>query len=174
MSIIDDLFKNIESLSEGNIYMSSEDFISKTKNILNRINDIHSECHWDRRLSDEETESLECNEHNSCTVVINDEKVECFLDHYEGDCFVREFDSDLFKEELEQLMFDSNDFFDLLSCEIEDFKLGDKVYHDSDEAPFELVGITKTSLKLKGDWSGGTHNVIQSSWVDISKVRKNK
>lgn len=38
---------------------------------------------------------------------------------------------------------------------IHEFKLGDKVYHRYDAAPFEVVGIRKTTVEIQGNWSGG-------------------
>jgi hypothetical protein len=51
------------------------------------------------------------------------------------------------------------------------FKLGDKVYHSADSSPFEVVGIRKTAVEIQGDWSGGTHNVNQKSWVDCNEIQ---
>lgn len=51
------------------------------------------------------------------------------------------------------------------------FKLGDKVYHKADSSPFEVVGIRKTTVEIQGDWSGGTHNVNQKSWVNHTEIQ---
>lgn len=51
------------------------------------------------------------------------------------------------------------------------FKLGDKVYHRADAAPFEVVGIRKNTVEIKGDWSGGTHNVNQKAWVNHTEIK---
>ncbi len=51
------------------------------------------------------------------------------------------------------------------------YNLGDKVYYPSDAAPFVVVGIRKDSIEIEGDFSGGTHNVCQRSWVPISDVK---
>ena len=56
------------------------------------------------------------------------------------------------------------------------YKLGDLVtteYYYHGEV-FEVVGIRKHELELKGDWSGGTHNVSQVSWYPIEKCKKKK
>jgi len=53
----------------------------------------------------------------------------------------------------------------------EDYKLGDKVYHPADAAPFIVVGIREKEIEIKGDWSGGTHNVNTASWVDVKEIR---
>lgn len=46
--------------------------------------------------------------------------------------------------------------------------LGQKAKHKdlyNAKEVFEVVGITKDEVKLKGDFSGGTHAVTQESWV---------
>lgn len=51
------------------------------------------------------------------------------------------------------------------------FKLRDKVYHRADAAPFEVVGVRKTTVEIQGDWSGGTHNVKQKAWVNYTEIQ---
>lgn len=34
--------------------------------------------------------------------------------------------------------------------------------------PFKIVGIRKDLVELEGDYSGGTHPVVQADWIDIS------
>lgn len=51
------------------------------------------------------------------------------------------------------------------------FKLGDKVYHKADLAPFEVVGIRKEEVEIEGDWSGGIRNVVQKSWVNHAEIK---
>lgn len=55
--------------------------------------------------------------------------------------------------------------------ELVEYKIGDLVYYPIDECPFEVVGLRKDQLEIKGDFSGGTHNVIQTDWVDINDVK---
>lgn len=66
---------------------------------------------------------------------------------------------------------DSGKFFFMM--EGKDYRLGDKVttalYNHSEV--FTVVGIRDTELELKGDWSGGTHNVEQTGWYHFSKCR---
>lgn len=48
--------------------------------------------------------------------------------------------------------------------------LGQKVRHKDiykGKETLEVVGIKKNEVLLKGDFSGGTHNVEQESWVPI-------
>ena len=51
------------------------------------------------------------------------------------------------------------------------FKLDDKVYYPCDTAPFKVTGIKKNEIEIEGDFSGGTHNVCQKSWVGIDKAK---
>jgi hypothetical protein len=56
---------------------------------------------------------------------------------------------------------------------IPEYNLGDKVttdYYNHGEV-FEVVGIRKDQLELKGDWSGGTHSSIGNAWYPIEKCR---
>ena len=49
-------------------------------------------------------------------------------------------------------------------------KMGDIVYHRSvyeHKEKLKVVGIKEDQLLLEGDYSGGTHNVIQRDWLPI-------
>lgn len=51
-----------------------------------------------------------------------------------------------------------------------EFKIGDIVYHRSvyeHKEALKVVGITEDKLLLEGDYSGGTHNVVQRDWLPI-------
>lgn len=53
---------------------------------------------------------------------------------------------------------------------INDLKIGMTVYHRdvyNHREPLTVVGITETEIKLRGDFSGGTHDVIQETWLPI-------
>lgn len=48
--------------------------------------------------------------------------------------------------------------------------IGQKVRHKDlygGKETFEIVGIRKDSVELEGDFSGGTHNVLQKDWMSI-------
>ena len=50
------------------------------------------------------------------------------------------------------------------------FRIGDIVYHRSvyeHKEPLKVVGITEDKLLLEGDYSGGTHNIVQRDWLPI-------
>jgi hypothetical protein len=51
--------------------------------------------------------------------------------------------------------------------------IGQKVYHldvyDGKEE-LEIVGIRRTQIELRGDWSGGTNNTIGDCWLPVDGV----
>ena len=50
------------------------------------------------------------------------------------------------------------------------FQIGETVYHRTvyeHKEPLKVVGILEDKLLLEGDFSGGTHNVIQRDWLPI-------
>ena len=55
--------------------------------------------------------------------------------------------------------------------------IGQRVYHvdiyDGHEC-MEVVGLRSGQVKLRGDYSGGTHNVSQTSWMSIDGIMFNK
>lgn len=55
------------------------------------------------------------------------------------------------------------------------FELGQTVYHRSvceHKEPLKIVGILEDKLLLEGDFSGGTHNVVQRDWLPIKGVSR--
>lgn len=54
-----------------------------------------------------------------------------------------------------------------------EFKLNQKVYHkdvyDGKEL-LKVVGIREKELELQGDFSGGTHSVVQNDWLPVGGV----
>jgi len=58
-----------------------------------------------------------------------------------------------------------------------DFKLNQEVYHKeiyNGNEKMKIVGIKENELLLEGDYSGGTHDVIQKDWMPIKGVFLNK
>jgi hypothetical protein len=51
------------------------------------------------------------------------------------------------------------------------YKIGDKVYHQCDAAPFIVTDIKEDEVEIAGDWSGGTHNVHISGWVRQEEIQ---
>jgi len=52
-------------------------------------------------------------------------------------------------------------------------KIGQIVYHRDvyeHKEPLKIIGIKENELELEGDYSGGTHNVIQSQWMPLKGV----
>ena len=57
---------------------------------------------------------------------------------------------------------------DVSSCRC--FQIGQTVYHRNvyeHKEPLKIVGILEDKLLLEGDFSGGTHNIIQRDWLPI-------
>lgn len=55
------------------------------------------------------------------------------------------------------------------------FELGQTVYHRSvyeHKEPLKIVGLLEDKLLLEGDFSGGTHNVVQRDWLPIKGVSR--
>lgn len=55
------------------------------------------------------------------------------------------------------------------------FKLNQIVYHRqiyNHKEPLKIVGIRENELELEGDYSGGTHNIIQKQWMPIKGVSR--
>lgn len=53
---------------------------------------------------------------------------------------------------------------------INDLKIGMTVYHRdvySHKEHLTVIGITETEIKVRGNFSGGTHNIIQDTWLPI-------
>lgn len=49
-------------------------------------------------------------------------------------------------------------------------QLGMKVFHEelyNGKELMEIVGIRKDQVELQGDYSGGTHNVVQKDWIPV-------
>lgn len=59
----------------------------------------------------------------------------------------------------------------------EKLRLGMIVYHRDIyqcRQPLKVVGIREDEVELEGDYSGGTHNVVQRSWLPIKGVRRTR
>lgn len=56
-------------------------------------------------------------------------------------------------------------------------ELGQKVYHTdmyNGKEEFTIIGIREHEVELQGDFSGGTHNVVQSGWFSSEGIRISK
>jgi len=54
------------------------------------------------------------------------------------------------------------------------YKIGDKVSHPCDLAPFTVSGIKKDEIEIEGDWSGGTaplYIATAKDWVNHNDVK---
>jgi hypothetical protein len=55
---------------------------------------------------------------------------------------------------------------------VDEYLIGCKVTTDYyDNEIFEIVNVRENEFELRGDWSGGTHNVCQTSWYPAEKCR---
>jgi hypothetical protein len=53
---------------------------------------------------------------------------------------------------------------------VKDLSIGMIVFHKEVydyREPLEVIGILEDKVRLKGDFSGGTHNVSQSGWFSL-------
>jgi len=68
-------------------------------------------------------------------------------------------------------------FYKPMLADSRSFRIGDIVYHRlvyEHNEPLKVVGITEEKLLLEGDYSGGTHNVIQRDWLPIKGTSRIK
>lgn len=111
-SFFDDIFNLKEEIKEP-INMSKDEFVEKTKKLLNYISNQYSKGWQSRRLKDEEyPEESVCDKCTGCgTFKLNEEDAECVADREEGECYVRYFDAEEFGLEIEATM---DDVYELL------------------------------------------------------------
>lgn len=107
---IDD-FDNIFSIKEEiqePINMGKDEFVAKTKKLLNYIADQYSKGWKSKRLTEEEyPEESICDKCTGCgTFKFNGKDDECVADREEGECYVRYFDAEEFGLEIESTMDD--------------------------------------------------------------------
>lgn len=111
-SFFDDIFNLKEEIQEP-INMSKDEFVEKTKKLLNYISNQYSKGWHSRRLKDKEyPEESVCDKCTGCgTFKLNEEDAECVADREEGECYVRYFDAEEFGLEIEATM---DDVYELL------------------------------------------------------------
>lgn len=111
-SFFDDIFNLKEEIQEP-INMPKDEFVEKTKKLLNYISDQYSKGWQSRRLKDEEyPEESICDKCTGFgTFKLNEEDAECVADREEGECYVRYFDAEEFGLEIEATM---DDVYELL------------------------------------------------------------
>lgn len=57
---------------------------------------------------------------------------------------------------------------------IEKLRFGQSVYHNDlywGRERMKVVGLRENEIELEGDYSGGTHNVCQRSWMPVKGIR---
>ena len=94
--------------------IDQDDYISKSKKLLTKINDLYRECNKKRTVTDYERNIADC---DNCTgeCIINN--IEYIADDEYGDCFTSYFDDKLFIEQMEDIIV-NDDFYELICCEI--------------------------------------------------------
>lgn len=108
----DDLFDLKEEPQEP-INMAKDEFVEKTKKLLNYISDKYGKGWKSKRLTEEEyPEESVCDKCTGCgTFKFKGEDEECVSDREEVECYVRYFDAEEFGLEIEATM---DDVYELL------------------------------------------------------------
>ena len=109
---LDNFFNMTEDKQEP-INMSKDEFVEKTKKLLNYISDQYCKGWQSRALKDEEyPEESICDKCTGCGAFkLNNEDSECVRDYEQGECYVRYFDAEEFGLEVEAII---EDMFELL------------------------------------------------------------
>ena len=111
----DKLMNTKEELQEP-INMPKDEFVEKTKKLLNYISDQYSKGWKSKRLTEEEyPEESICDVCPGCGIFkMNGEEAECVADRIEGECYVRYFDAEEFGLEIEEKL---DDMYKLLEVD---------------------------------------------------------
>ena len=120
MNTIEDLF-NIPESQEQPIKMTVDDFVSKTRDILKKIESEYGKAYQWRRLAEEDYETQDCdNCTGECELRRNGILSRCVPDIFDGECFVSEIQYETFLEEIENIMFNNTEcyFYELLICDV--------------------------------------------------------
>jgi hypothetical protein len=108
-----DKLMNTKEEPQEPINMPKDEFVEKTKKLLNYISDQYFKGWKSKRLTEEEyPEESICDKCTGCgTFKFNGEDGECVADREEGECYVRYFDAEEFGLEIEATM---DDVYELL------------------------------------------------------------
>lgn len=115
---MDSLFNQLEISEEQK--MSSEEFITKTKILLMKIDKEYAASWYSRKLNEQEYQIAPCDQckGNGCFKK-DDIQIDCIQDREQGECYERLFDADLFSTSIEQIMFNETDFYELITTSID-------------------------------------------------------
>lgn len=102
--------------------MSSDEFVNKTKALLNKITNAYwTESWYDRRITDEEYKIAPCEgcKGDGCFVK-DDIHVQCVADKEEGVCYEKCFDEGLFAQLIKEEIIEgyNSPIYDLINCKI--------------------------------------------------------
>jgi len=111
-SVFDDLFDLKEEIQEP-INMAKDEFVAKTKKLINYISDQYNKGWQSRALKEEEyPEESICDKCEGCgTFKYKGEDADCVADREEGECYIRYFDAEEFGLEVETCL---EDIYELL------------------------------------------------------------
>lgn len=99
------------------VFMDKNEFVDKTKKLLNKIVSSYSQSWTSRRIKDGEyPEESVCDKCTGCgTLMAEDGKtMECFMDREQGECFIRYLDYENFSVDVESVL---PELFELLSVD---------------------------------------------------------
>lgn len=101
---MDDLFKVDDKPIIPTI--TKDEYISKAKEFISKVNNIYYSNWEDRPLNDNEyPEDVQCEKcNNHCLIKINDYEHDCYADHESGCCFVRIFNEGNYSTEMGELL----------------------------------------------------------------------
>ena len=111
-----------DSKNEGEeiIKMTPDEFVKKTKVILQQFDKEYATSWYNRKLYDAEYDLAPCEKCKGCGSFKNgDKEIECVQDREQGECHQRLFDHELFTSSIEQIMFGETDFYTLLQSRVE-------------------------------------------------------
>jgi hypothetical protein len=125
---IDDLFQ-IDDDFDKVPQMTTDEFVSKTRDILSKIDTEYSHNYHSRRITSEEYKLCDCkNCKGECFIKIDNKELHCVPDHMDGDCFIKYFNYEGFTEEIEDIIFvdPKYSFYELLNCEVKEIPKSDE------------------------------------------------
>ena len=122
MDLIVDIFNLDSEQDKSPVELTNEEFISKTRGVLNAIDKVYGSCWENRYPTDKECDLLEEKDFIGMTgdVEINGKEINCVTDYETGETLIREFDKERFASEMEYIIFHSENspFYELLMCKI--------------------------------------------------------
>jgi hypothetical protein len=114
-----DIFNLEDPIEEPEV--SIDDYVSKTKNLLNNILDKYHNSFVNIKLTEKQYKKCNCENCSSnedCLINIDDKNYTVYSNE-DGDCYIRKFDNDIFGEDIQDIINNENNFFyELLNYKI--------------------------------------------------------